>query len=69
MAEKRVRVVTEENAPRTLNGKFAGGLPAPKIQGKEGLWLHFQGLGGSMILMDGEDEPRYIPGAHFHFVD
>lgn len=63
---KRVKIVNELSAPRTIRGKFAGGLPRPEHQDREGVWVGFApgSLNGCLILLDGEREPEYFLGCH-----
>lgn len=64
--KNRVRIVNEFSAPRTVRGKFAGGLPRPEHQDREGTWVGFApgSLDGCLVLLDGEREPTYFLGTH-----
>jgi hypothetical protein len=59
----RVQVRDANNAQRTLNGKFAGGLPSPAHQGREGTWVGYASENSSLVWLDGDDAPVAIKGS------
>jgi hypothetical protein len=64
MKRFRVRIVCERTAPRTINGKYAGGLPALRERGREGTWTGYSGPSHCTVILDGETEPRTFLGSH-----